>query len=69
MMLSSDGVDFSNVTDASNFLEGLLDDSVYQLDGNARARYFWYGIAALIGVTAILNLRWRLDLRSRYNPS
>lgn len=69
MMLSSDGVDFSNVTDASNFLEGLLDDSVYQLDGNARARYFWYGIAALISVTAILNLRWRLDLRSRYNPS
>lgn len=39
------------------------------LDGNARARYFWYGITALIGVTAILNLRWRLDLRLRYNPS
>jgi hypothetical protein len=29
MMLSSDGVDFSNVTDAANFLEDLLDESVY----------------------------------------
>ncbi|RHZ47671.1 hypothetical protein CDV55_100445 [Aspergillus turcosus] len=64
-MLSSDGVDFSNITDASNFLGDLLDDTDYQVDGNARARYFWYGIAALIGVTAIGNLAWRLDLRSR----
>ena len=31
MMLSSEDVNFSNVTQASNFLSDLLDDSVYQL--------------------------------------
>lgn len=65
MMLTSEGVDFSNVRDASKFLLELRDDSIYQLDGNDRARYFWYGIAGFIGVTAILNFSWRLHLRSR----
>jgi hypothetical protein len=65
-MLPSKPVGLSSVMDASNSPEELLDNSVYQFDGNVRARYFWYGIAALIGVTAILNLRWRLDLRLRY---
>lgn len=64
-MLSPEGVDFSNVTEASGFLSGLLDDSVYQLDGNARARYFWYGVVALIGVLSILNLCWRFNLAPR----
>ncbi|KAJ5489374.1 hypothetical protein N7539_004264 [Penicillium diatomitis] len=64
-MASPEGVDFSNTTDASNFLGDLLDDSVFQIDGNARARYFWYGISALIGVIAIFNLAWRVNLRQR----
>ena len=64
-MLSPAGVNFHDVTEASNFLSDLLDDSVFQLDGNARARYFWYGIVALIGVTGIWNLCWRVDLGLR----
>jgi hypothetical protein len=64
-MLSSEGVNFNNETEASDFLSALLDDSVFQLDGNTRARYFWYGIAALIGVTGIWNLCWRIDLDLR----
>ncbi|KAJ6084266.1 hypothetical protein N7486_011066 [Penicillium sp. IBT 16267x] len=64
-MLSSEGVNFNNVTEASSFLSDLLDDSAFQLDGNARARYFWYGISAIIGVTGAWNLCWRIDLALR----
>lgn len=64
-MASSEGVDFTNVTEASNFLGELLDDTVFQINGNARARYFWYGVSAFIGVVAIFNLAWRLELRRR----
>ena len=64
-MLSPAGVNFHDVTEASNFLSDLLDDSVFQLDGNARASYFWYGIVALIGVTGIWNLCWQVDLGLR----
>ncbi|KAJ5812618.1 hypothetical protein N7474_008919 [Penicillium riverlandense] len=65
-MLSSEGVNFNNETEASDFLSALLDDSVFQLDGNTRARYFWYGIAALIGVMGVWNLCWRIDLHLRF---
>ncbi|KAI2790215.1 hypothetical protein POX_d05721 [Penicillium oxalicum] len=64
-MASSEGADFTNVTEASNFLGELLDDTVFQINGNARARYFWYGVSAFIGVVAIFNLAWRLELRRR----
>ncbi|KAJ5683846.1 uncharacterized protein N7477_000191 [Penicillium maclennaniae] len=52
-MLSSEGVDFHNVTEASNFLSDLLDDSVFQLDDNARARYFYPFVKATRFITLI----------------
>jgi ferric-chelate reductase len=54
--LNASGVDFSNSTQAANFLGEILDDTVFQVDGNVHARYFWYGVSAVIGVCGFFNL-------------
>jgi ferric-chelate reductase len=64
--LSTDGVDFSNETQAANFLQDLLDDSVFQIGANAVARKFWYGVVAVVGFTAICHIIWTVILRARY---
>ena len=48
------------------FLDKILDDSDLQVSGNAFARYFWYGIAAVIAIAAIFNMVQRTTLRLRY---
>ncbi|KAK4692075.1 hypothetical protein P7C71_g5059, partial [Lecanoromycetidae sp. Uapishka_2] len=65
--LNDTGVDFSNATQAMEFLGKILDDSELQIDGNAFARYFWYGIVVVIGIAAIFNIiqRFTLQLRIR----
>ena len=65
--LSPDGVDFSNITQATNFLAEILDDDELKIIGNAYARYFWYGMALVIGIASIFNyLRWgTLEFRLR----
>ena len=60
------GVDFSNITQAEDFLAEILDDTDFQVIGNAYARYFWYGVVVLIGITAISNMIQRTTLRMRY---
>ncbi len=59
---------FSNETEASDFLEEILDDSDLQIQGNKFARYFWYGVVTVIGVTAIFNLIQKAILKMRYAP-
>lgn len=57
--LSPDGVDFSNSTQAGDFLDDLLDDDILKLISKNFATRFWFGIAALCLVVAALNaLSW-----------
>lgn len=67
--LNSSGVDFSNDTQAMDFLGQILDDSDLQISGNAFASYFWYGIVVVIGIAAIFNIIQRTTLRFRYTHS
>ncbi|CAF9941551.1 hypothetical protein IMSHALPRED_002778 [Imshaugia aleurites] len=63
--LNASGVDFSNDTQAMDFLGEILDDTELQVSGNAFARYFWYGIVLVIGIAAIFNIIQKRTLRSR----
>ncbi|KAK9234277.1 ferric reductase NAD binding domain-containing protein [Lipomyces kononenkoae] len=75
--LNDSGVDFSNETQALDFLQLVLDDSEFQVDGNAYARAFWYGVVVVIGVAAIfniirvttLNLRVRMAAKKQENSA
>lgn len=64
--LNDTGVDFSNATQAMDFLGEILDDTEFQVDGNAFARDFWYGVVLVIGIAAIFNVVQRITLRMRY---
>ena len=64
--LNDTGVDFSNMTQAEDFLGEILDDTEFQVIGNAYARYFWYGVVVLIGICAIFNMIQKTILRMRY---
>lgn len=63
--LTSAGVDFSNETQAFDFLQEILDDSTLGLVGNQYARYFWYGVVVVIGIATICNVMQRAVLRMR----
>ncbi|PQE11215.1 metalloreductase protein [Rutstroemia sp. NJR-2017a BVV2] len=54
--LNASGIDFSNSTQAADFLGEILDDTVFQVDGNAAARHFWYGVCAVIALAGVANL-------------
>ena len=64
--LNDTGVDFSNETQALNFLGEILDDTFLQIDGNNAATNFWYGIAVVLGLAALCNIVWTTTLWSRY---
>jgi hypothetical protein len=63
--LNSSGVDFSNATQAFDFLQDILDDSVFQITGNRYARYFWYGVVVVIGIAGIINVVETVTLKNR----
>lgn len=64
--LPSAGMDLSNDTMASDFLATILDDTLLQPDDLAVSEAFWYGIIAVIAISAIINLiRWS-TLNTRY---
>lgn len=63
--LTAAGVDFSNETQAFNFLQEILDDSVLGVQGSQYARYFWYGVVVFVGIVAIMNLANTAILQSR----
>jgi ferric-chelate reductase len=65
MPLNDSGVDFSNFTQAYNFQQEILDDTILQVIANAYARYFWYGIVVVIGLACISNISRRIHLRLR----
>lgn len=54
--LTTAGVDFSNETQAMDFLSSMLDDTVYQVQGNQYAVYFYYCIIVVIGLFTISNV-------------
>ena len=64
--LNATGVNFSNDTQAMDFLGEILDDSDLQISANAFARYFWYGIVLVIGITALFNAVQKTILQLRY---
>ena len=63
--LSPAGIDFSNDTQAMDFLGAMLDDTVFQVVGNAYARYFWYGTVVVVGLAALYNIVWTATYRMR----
>ena len=65
-ILNATGVDFSNDTQAMDFLGQMLNDTYFQVVGNEYARYFWYGIVVVIGVAAVYNAVWRRTLQTRW---
>ncbi|PNP49786.1 hypothetical protein THARTR1_09554 [Trichoderma harzianum] len=67
--LTPAGVDFSNETQAFDFLQEILDDSVLGLVGNQYARYSWYGVVVFIGLASICNVVQRCVLRMRLRAS
>lgn len=64
-ILTTKGVDFSNETQAVEFLEALLNDDELKIIGSACARYFWYGIAVVVAVATTVNLVRIATLRTR----
>lgn len=62
------GVDFSNETQAMDFLGAILDDTELQVIGNQYAREFWYGIVVVIGIAALFNIFQTATLKMRYVP-
>ncbi len=63
--LNDSGVDFSNFTQAYDFQQEILDDSILQVIANANARYFWYGIVVVIGIASLANIARKLHLHLR----
>ncbi|PWY89851.1 hypothetical protein BO70DRAFT_384879 [Aspergillus heteromorphus CBS 117.55] len=67
--LTDVGVDFSNYTQAFDFLQDILDDTTLQITGNQAARRFWYGIAAVVGMATLCNIIHQATERFRLRAS
>jgi ferric-chelate reductase len=63
--LNDSGVDFSNETQAYNFLQEILDDTMLAPIGNQFARSFWYGIVVVVTIAAICHAVNVVILKSR----
>ncbi|KXT05848.1 hypothetical protein AC578_1031 [Pseudocercospora eumusae] len=63
--LSADGVDFSNNTQAMDFLGDLLYDTYLKIDGANYAKSFWYGIVVVVGLATLFNFARWLTLQQR----
>jgi ferric-chelate reductase len=63
--LNDSGVDFSNFTQAYNFQQEILDDTILQVIANAYATDFWYGIVVVIGIASIFNITRKVVLWMR----
>ena len=60
--LNDSGVDFSNFTQAYNFQQEILDDTILQVIANEYATDFWYGIVVVIGIATIFNMTHKVLL-------
>ena len=63
--LSAIGINLRNTTEASEFLEDLLDDSVLQYDGIKYSKFVWYGIVAAISLAAAVNVCQKAKMHKR----
>lgn len=63
--LNDSGVDFSNFTQAYNFQQEILDDTILQIIANEYATDFWYGIVVVIGIATIFNVTRKVLLWMR----
>jgi ferric-chelate reductase len=63
--LNASGIDFSNSTQAADFLGEILDDTEFQVDGNMYARNFWYGVCTFIAVCVFFNFSQKAIFRLR----
>lgn len=63
--LNATGVDFGDPDQASDFLSALLDDDQLKVIGNAYARYFNYGLAAVVGIATLFRIARLLTLKAR----
>jgi ferric-chelate reductase len=65
--LSTVGLDMTDPNIQLDFLTALLDDACLQIWSSAYSRYFWYGIAAVIGVFTLKRLvrATQLEVRRR----
>jgi ferric-chelate reductase len=63
--LNDSGVDFSNFTQAYNFQQEILDDTILQVIANEYATDFWYGIVVVIGIATIFNVTRKVLLWMR----
>ena len=63
--LNDSGVDFSNYTQAYNFQQEILADTMLQFIGNQYATAFWYGVIVVIGTATMANVIQKLLLRLR----
>ena len=59
MPLDPSQFNFSNETQAMDFLSQLLDDSILQYDAQNFSRYFWYGILAVVAGFTAGDLLWK----------
>jgi hypothetical protein len=53
--LTDAGLDMSNYSVASDFLDALLDDTTLQQTDYTIARAFWYGIVIVIVLAGMIN--------------
>jgi len=67
--LNDTGVDFTNATEAAIFLGEILDDTMFQIDGNAHARDFWFGVCAVIAVCAFFNFAQKATNITRFRAA
>lgn len=67
--LSADGIDFSNSTQAGEFLEYLLNDDELKIIGNDYAIKFWFGVVVIIGLATLSNFAQWLTLHTAATSS
>jgi hypothetical protein len=64
--LTDAGLNMSNTTVAYDFLQDILDYSGFQPMDQAITRAYWYGIAIVIAIAAVLNLTHWAILKARF---
>jgi ferric-chelate reductase len=64
--LSDFGLDMTNVSVQSDFLDSILDDGGSLPMNFQMARAFWYGIVLVIGIAALIHLIQLAKTSSRY---
>ncbi|PYH93450.1 metalloreductase [Aspergillus ellipticus CBS 707.79] len=65
-LLSASDFDFNNITQVKTFLHDLKHQEYLPILGARYARYFWYGIIVVVGLTASINRTWSIVRSTRH---